>query len=166
MPKELFDAQLIIGASSTGLLIDTSRLKKGTILVDDSFPPLIDISSGISKMKKSKDVLLLGGGKLLLADNQVSQYNNEVPEKIIKPLVKFLGTDGMPGCRAEPLLINNNTDLPVTIGLVKDQTAKIFWEECTRLGIEATPLHLGGYVIPENLLSKLQEIYNTRMLNE
>ncbi|MCB0569468.1 MAG: amino acid adenylation domain-containing protein [Phaeodactylibacter sp.] len=158
IPDAFYDAGLIIGASSSGGVLNVERLRPGTILVDDSFPPAVGLSSAIARMQTKADVLLLGGGKLTLGGRQTSQLAPEIPENILLPILQSLGNDGMPGCRAEPLLLQKIPGLPPTIGLVEEDNATLYWDECAALGVEAVALHLGGFIVPETLTSSVGEI--------
>ena len=109
-------------------------------------------------MQTKADVLLLGGGKLTLGGRQTSQLAPEIPENILLPILQSLGNDGMPGCRAEPLLLQKIPGLPPTIGLVEEDNATLYWDECAALGVEAVALHLGGFIVPETLTSSVGEI--------
>lgn len=160
MPDELYNARLIIGASSSGQVLEVARFRPGTLFIDDSFPPAINIQSGIHRMQQDSDVLLLGGGKLKVCEQQQSQLAPEVPEKMVLPLLRSLGMEGMPGCRVEPLILQNAPDLPPTIGLVEEKIALQYWDKITALGIEAVEFHLAGYMVPENLVKKVSAIIN------
>ena len=151
IPDDFYAADLIIGASSSGQILEVERFRPGTILVDDSFPPAVNLPAAIKRMQTRADVLLLGGGKLKMCARQISQFAPEIPEHILMPVLQSLGNEGMPGCRAEPLLLQSTPGLPPTIGLVEEGNAALYWEACNTLGVEAVPLHLAGFNVPETL---------------
>lgn len=165
VPEDLYEADLIIGASSSGRVLEVERFRPGTMLVDDSFPPAVDLPSAINRMQTKADVLLLGGGKLQVGDRQTSQFAPEIPENILLPILRSLGNDGMPGCRAEPLLLQTIPGLPPTIGLVEASSASLYWDECTAGGIGAVPLHLAGFTVPETLTGRVGEIIEQNKRN-
>jgi|GEM_PF-1166916 len=156
MPDDLYDADLVIGASSTGQLLEVNRFRPGAVLVDDSFPPVIDVQAGIRRMQQQADVLLLGGGKLKVCDQQHHHLAPEVPESIMLSIIRNLGDEGMPGCRMEPLIMRNAPELPPTLGLAEPPIAWQYWEKINALCIDAVPLHLGGFTIPESIIKKVR----------
>ena len=164
-PERLYEADLIIGASSSGQVLEVERFRPGTILVDDSFPPAIDLLPAIRRMQTKADVLLLGGGKLKVGDWQTHQFAPEIPEHILRPILQSLGNDGMPGCRAEPLLLQQAPTLPPTIGLVEKHHASLYWDECSIRGIEAVPLHLAGFAVTPTLIKRVGEMIQQKKNN-
>ncbi|TNE68106.1 MAG: amino acid adenylation domain-containing protein [Bacteroidetes bacterium] len=165
MPDTLYDADLVIGASSSGQLLDVQRFKPGAVLVDDSFPPVLDIQSGIRRMQQAADVLLVGGGKLQIGDRQSRQLDPAVPENVLLSVIRNLGDDGMPGCRAEPLVLQTAPDLAPTIGLVNEETAWQYWQKINALGIDTVALHLAGFGIPDSLLENIRAILSKQNKN-
>lgn len=158
VPDDFYEADLIIGASSSGSVLDVARFRPGTILVDDSFPPAIHLLTAIHRMQTAGDVLLLGGGKLQVGIGQQQSFAPDLPEKILRPILQSLGSDGMPGCRAESILLHYLQNLPPTIGLVEKQHASQYWDACNTLEIKAVPLHLAGYTVPRHLPENVGEI--------
>ena len=50
-PELVYSADLIVGATSTPRALDISRLRAGTVLVDDSFPHCFDATAAIARMQ-------------------------------------------------------------------------------------------------------------------
>jgi hypothetical protein len=73
-----------------------------------------------------------------------------------RAILEFAG-EGLPGCRAESLLIASQGTLPPIRGLVDSKTARIYWNELIRLGIEAATLHLGSERIEERILDQFRD---------
>jgi hypothetical protein len=64
LPDAVYEADLWIGAAGAGDLLDIERLRPGTVVVDDSFPPLVAPARAWARMRARRDVLVLGGGVL------------------------------------------------------------------------------------------------------
>lgn len=163
IPETVYESDLIIGASSTGNILDVAKLRPGTILIDDSFPAIVPAAAAIRRMETAKDVLLLGGGKLDLGPKSRELLQNDIPESMLLELIRQFGDDGLPGCRAEPLLMHLDPSLPGTIGLVNSEHAILYWEKITGLGIGAVDFHLAGFAVPASLLEHVAGLLNIRI---
>ncbi|MFB7406870.1 amino acid adenylation domain-containing protein [Streptomyces sp. NPDC056202] len=65
LPAAVYEADLLVTAvSGGGALLDVSRLRPGTIVVDDSFPHCFDTTKALARMRDRRDVLIVGGGLL------------------------------------------------------------------------------------------------------
>ncbi|MFF2305411.1 amino acid adenylation domain-containing protein [Streptomyces sp. NPDC058128] len=65
LPAAVYEADLLVTAvSGGGTLLDVSRLRPGTIVVDDSFPHCFDTTKALARMRDRRDVLIVGGGLL------------------------------------------------------------------------------------------------------
>lgn len=65
LPSALYEAGLLVTAvSGGGTVLDVSRLRPGTIVVDDSFPHCFDTTKALARMREHRDVLIVGGGLL------------------------------------------------------------------------------------------------------
>ncbi|HEY3355993.1 MAG TPA: condensation domain-containing protein, partial [Polyangia bacterium] len=146
-PAALDDYDLIIGASSAGGLLDPERLRPGTLLVDDSFPPLCEEAAAVRRMTARQDVLIVGGGTLAIAAEQLD-LPLALPGEAAAAALRAFATRGMPGCRAESLLISREPSLPAALGLVDPDAAARYWRVLADLAIAPAPLHCGAFTIP------------------
>ncbi|MFF8510519.1 amino acid adenylation domain-containing protein [Streptomyces sp. NPDC015492] len=65
LPAAVYAADLLVTAVSGGrAVLDVSRLRPGTIVVDDSFPHCFDTAEALARMRERRDVLIVGGGLL------------------------------------------------------------------------------------------------------
>ena len=101
---KVYEGDMILGAVSSRNILNPYLLKKGAILVDDSFPPIISVRESIGRMKNKKDVLILSGGKMKL---DVFHWTSELwqfPQFLISVFLKQMGAQGLPGCWLEALV--------------------------------------------------------------
>ncbi len=140
LPDDVYDAHLIIGASSAGGLLEVSQLRPGALVADDSFPPLASHAEAWSRMDSAADVIVAGAGSL-----DVGESRREIASNVPLPAARLeaLLPLGMPGCRLESLLMSWNDDVPATLGLVDPAQAERVWRAVRSLGIDSAPLHLG-----------------------
>tara|TARA_B100000795_G_scaffold177263_1_gene133978 strand:- start:1804 stop:10641 length:8838 start_codon:yes stop_codon:yes gene_type:complete len=156
IPDEFYFADLIIGSSSQGEILEVDKLAPGTIIVDDSFPHIVNCPKAIKRMKVDKDVLIVGGGKIDMGYTERTLLETNLPKNLINFIVKKAGDQGLPGCRVESLMMSYNDSLPATIGLVTDESAEEYWNILSDLNIVAVDFHLQGFQIKENIINNIK----------
>ncbi len=147
-PQQVYGCDLIIGASSQGGLIDVNALRPGTVVIDDSFPPIVDPDAAAERMRVRGDVLVLSGGDLAL-EGAERQVHVQVPAGAALPPLS-----GIPGCRAEALILCAGDDLPAVQGLVALEQARAYHTKATALGLRAAPPHVGAHAVDLDALRK------------
>jgi amino acid adenylation domain-containing protein len=158
IPSQIFEADIIIGASSSSDIIDIEDLKAGCVILDDSFPHLVNVPMAVRRMRLKEDVLVIGAGKLSLGPSKRRILNKDLQIKEVEAVIKSFGDEGLPGCRLESLLISKYPELPKTIGLVSTNSADIFWDLIENLEIKAVDFHLESFKITSRQLKKIREI--------
>ena len=156
IPDDFYLTDLIIGASSQGEILDAEKISSGTIIVDDSFPHIVNSRKAIKRMKKKKDVLIIGGGKINIGDTERTLLETNLPKNLIKRIVKNFGDEGLPGCRVESLMMSYNDTLPSTIGLVTEESAEKYWSILSDLKVSAVDFHLQGFQVEENIINNVK----------
>ncbi|WP_199523672.1 non-ribosomal peptide synthetase [Micromonospora craterilacus] len=147
-----YSAEVIVAATSAATEpIEVDRLAPGTIVVDDSFPPALDTGRALARMRRDRDILVVGGGLL-----HVGQTRRDVPTELPPAPAAMSGAAlGLPGtiasCRLESLLWTAAPDLPLVHGLVDDSTAAAYAQALTGAGITAAPLHLLHHLVEPDL---------------
>src|SRR6185312_1093434 len=68
LPDGLFEATTILTAVSVPDVIDVARLRPGTIVVDDSYPPGFSLERGIERAEAHADLLFGNAGMVRLTD--------------------------------------------------------------------------------------------------
>ncbi|MEV6813078.1 amino acid adenylation domain-containing protein [Micromonospora sp. NPDC051296] len=147
-----YAAEVIVAATSAAIEpVEVDRLAPGTIVVDDSFPPALDTGRALARMRRDRDILVVGGGLL-----HVGPTRRDVPADLPPAPAALSGAAlGLPGaiasCRLESLLWTAAPDLPLVHGLVDDSTAAAYARALTGAGITAAPLHLLHHLIEPDL---------------
>jgi len=147
---ELGAVDLILGASSGGRTVVVQDLAAGTIVVDDSFPRAFDDAAARERMLQRRDVLLLSGGGLDAGPLVRSSPFPQAPA-----LRRRYGDRWLPGCHAEAILLAARPSLGPTVGPVTLQRALHTLDLIGEVGWGAPPLHLGSWLVPEDLLRSL-----------
>ena len=148
LPHDVYDSDLILGASSEGGLVDTDRLAPGSIVVDDSFPPIVDAAAAMRRMDREGDVIVISGGRLDVGACERT-LRVPLPPSIAEHIVQLFDAGGVPGCRAESVLLATGLELPVIHGLVRREEARRYWDESGKVGVKAPAPRLMGQPVPE-----------------
>lgn len=145
VPAAIYQAQVIVAATSSPEIIDVERLQAQTIVVDDSFPACLDTGAAIQRMQRAGDVLIVGGGQLACGPSQrtidLPIDNPELRQRIMAEVIP----DSAASCQLEALLWAANPSLPLTHGLVSADAALRYRQAAIQAGFSAAPLHLQGF---------------------
>ena len=154
---DLYSADFILGAVSSKFILDPYLLKKGAVLIDDSFPPILSVSKSIKRMKEKQDVLILSGGKLASDELKFSTYSSLLPNFFISFFIKQMGAGALPGCWLEALIEAQNL---FTNQTYEDENQKLLrvWQEKEKGNLKASGLHFSKYTIPPILEKKVYQI--------
>ena len=150
LPAQVYACDLVLAAVSGGgaRLLDVGMLRPGTVVVDDSFPPCLDIEAAHRRMAESADVLVVGGG---LLDCGPVQQRAAIDLDGLGDLDRALGLRlprAIASCQLESLLRAAHPDLPAVRGLVDLPLALAYHEALEAEGVEAAALHLGTRAVP------------------
>lgn len=151
-----YQADFIIGAVSSKFLLNPDLLQKGTVLIDDSFPPILSVSRSIERMKKKKDVLILSGGKLDIGGFHFESFFWKISSFIISYFTKQLGGGALPGCWLEALIEAQGVSSHPATG--DRQKLISLWPQKEQRGLKASHLHFFKYKIPPSLEEKIYQV--------
>ncbi|MEH1014376.1 amino acid adenylation domain-containing protein [Micromonospora sp. CPCC 206060] len=143
VPGAVYAADVVIGATSAANQpIDVDRLRPGTIVVDDSFPHALDPARALARMRRDRDVLVVGGGLLHLGRTGRTVPADLPPAVAAGHAAGFGLPDTIASCQLESLLRAATPTLPLVHGPVDLATATGYAQALTGAGITAAPLHL------------------------
>lgn len=162
VPAALYQAQVIVAATSSPDIIEVERLQARTIVVDDSFPACLDTSAAIQRMQRAGDVLIVGGGQLACGPSQrtidLPIDNPILRQRIMAEVIP----DSAASCQLEALLWAANPSLPLTHGLVSADAALRYRQAAIQAGFSAAPLHLQGFQPDLKLLAEWHDKQRNR----
>ncbi|MFJ2055987.1 amino acid adenylation domain-containing protein [Streptomyces sp. NPDC087908] len=167
LPSSVYEADLLVTAVSGGrAILDVSRLRPGTIVVDDSFPHCFDTAEALRRMRERRDVLVVGGGLLSVGGSgsggaEGPDWADDGPEEAVvrrtapglpaAVAAGYAARSWLPGtiasCRLESLLHAADPELPLVHGLVDARLARAYWRGMAAAGVTAGPLHLLGHAV-------------------
>ena len=120
--EQIYTTDMFLGASSAPHVLNSQKLSPGSILIDDSFPPVISVKESIQRMKSTEDILTLGGGKLVLPATKFKSLSWKIPNLFLSGLLGQLGREGVPGCWLEALVFAHYNE-EVTRGPISPKKA-------------------------------------------
>lgn len=157
VPAEVYTADLIVGAASQANILAVDRLRPGSVVVDDSFPHCFDRPAAVARMRREKDVLLVGGGLLDCGPVERQLHLPPGAPAGAERVIGYWPAAGSPGCQLESLLRAYRPDLPLTYGLVTVENARAYWQAVEAVGWRPARLHLGNF-LPGDLPFAVQHV--------
>ncbi|MBO1049480.1 MAG: amino acid adenylation domain-containing protein [Dolichospermum sp. DEX182a] len=164
LPREIYEATLIVGATNAAEILDINRLKPGTMIVDDSVPHCFKTNIAIQRFQEQQDILFTEGG-IIRSDHPIYEttyFPHEIEKtamnspQVAAALEIFFQHNpyNITGCIFSSLLSSCFEELKPTLGSVDVNTSLQHYEVLTKLGFEAADLHCEDYVLPKESIQK------------
>ena len=154
---DVYKADLILGAVSSKSILSPYLLKKGAILVDDSFPPILSVKHSLDRMKKQKDVLILTAGKIDIGGFEFESHLN-FSNWLLSFFIRQFKNYGLPGCWMEGLMSVEHPELFKKQQLNELQILSEIWNQKEELRLKAAPFHFINYKIPSFTERKVYQL--------
>ncbi|AJK48196.1 amino acid adenylation domain-containing protein [Burkholderia plantarii] len=161
---QAYEATLIVGATNAPDVVEVSRLRPGTLIVDDSDPHCFNPEQAIARLEAHGDILFSEGGAL--AAPAPFEHLAYIPTEFAQqlPVDTTPGTERrITGCVLSSLL-SAARGYPSTRGDVKLADALAHYRGLCDDGFDAAPLHCGHYVIAQERVDAFAANYSTRAL--
>ena len=165
LPDEVYQAGLVIAATSVPEVIDVGRLNPGSVLVDYSFPPSFNVAEAARRATERGDILFTTGGQLRL--------DQQVEETVYLPaasadLIDQLGSEGlrliggrdgreMTGCVLASIFTGMDPEVRVTLGGLSGEDALAHYRFINSLEIGSASLQMEGFFLPDDVIRRFRE---------
>jgi len=166
-PSDFYSATLMVGATNVPDILNITKLKPGTLIVDDSAPHCFKSESAIKRFKEHQDILFTEGG--VLKSPQPLHTVIYLPYHIEKGLKSKLNEDllkGNPseiaGCIFSSLLSSLDENLKPTVGLVQLSESVEHYKTLISKGFQAADLHCENYVLSEEVIKHFRERFSRK----
>jgi non-ribosomal peptide synthetase component F/predicted amino acid dehydrogenase len=156
VPDPVYEASVIVEATSVPGVVDVDRLLPGTILVDDSFPASFDTARAVARMRDRADVLIVGGDTLRIGPTARVVYVPAVGAAFRDRIAARLPQDEIAGCQLESLLRAVDPTLPITRGLVTLDGARAYLTAVEKAGFRPGAWQIGETRIDPSLAVSLR----------
>ena len=158
VPREIYDATLIIGATNVPDILDITKVKSGTMIVDDSAPHCFTPELAARRFQEQQDILFTEGGVLQSPEpiKDLTYLPQDIekilhPSQIMKLILKSHPSD-ITGCVFSSLLSACFEELKPTIGFVNGDTSFQHYEILENLGFQAADLHCRDYGLSKEFI--------------
>lgn len=128
--NEIYQSKLIIGATNVPGILNTQKLKSGTIILDDTAPHIFDFNEVIDRFRKTTDILAIQGGKLMLPKEIKFTHNPAIKTLFSderNKKIQSLNKNEIMGCTLGSILPQVSNLTPATIGKVQTSTAESYY---------------------------------------
>lgn len=160
-PDDVYAATTLVGATNVPNVVDVSRLRPGTLIVDDSDPHCFDVASAIDRLTTHGDILFTEGGALR-APTEI-QHRIYVP-KALEWALQYPADDDnahhITGCILSGLL-SAKFDYPTTLGMVEPLHAVTHYQALVERGYQAANLHCGAWRVPADAISAFRRQFGS-----
>lgn len=164
LPDELYEATTVLTAVSVPDVIDVGRLRPGTVLVDDSYPPGFSVERAAERAEAAADLLFSNAGMARLpdpiretvflppgAEEAVARFGDAAfrgqlardPRELTTCILSALLTDRVEGFRA-------------TVGLAALDDLRAHHAGLRRLGVTAARPQCGPYFVPDDVVARFR----------
>lgn len=168
LPDGLFEATTILTAVSVPDVIDVARLRPGTIVVDDSYPPGFQLERAIERAASAGDLFFSNAGMARLPD--------PIRETVFlppgaEPIVARFGDDAfrrelardpreLTACILSSLLTLRFDEFQPTVGLADLIDLRSHYNGLVRLGITAARPQCGTHFVPDEVLNRFRDKFS------
>ena len=152
---ELYNSTFVIGTINDSNIIDISKVKPGTLIIDCSPPHCFNISQAISRLKDKKDILFTDGSQLsqpsphnctlFIPDNVENLLTEEQKNTILNTDPTIIQSNAISGLLAPQFEMFSSANEEFNFEVVLKN-----YEKLKELGFNAAKLSCENYVIHED----------------
>ncbi len=155
LPDEVYEATLIIGATNVPNILDISKIKPGTLIIDDSGPHCFNKEDAIKRLHEKNDILFTEGG--VLEANKVINKRIYLPPEIRDNVLssysqQFASDKDITGCILSSLLSSKYDTLQPVLGISKLSECIRNYKLLNELQYSGAMPHCDNYILPIDLI--------------
>jgi hypothetical protein len=170
LPDGLYEATTILTAVSVPEVIDVARLRPGTILIDDSYPPAFSLERAAERTEADADLFFGNAGMVRLPE--------PIRETVFLPpgagpfVARFgdaafrreLARDPreLTACILSALLTDRHEGFGATVGFTELADLQGHARGLIRLGIAAARPQCGTYFLPDEVVTRFRDRFSAR----
>ena len=162
LPKSVYKASLIIGATNVADILDIDKLNPGTLIVDDSGPHCFDKLKAIKRLNSDTDILFTEGGILETPETLNKKIYLPIGSKdsILSSYNKhFTSENEITGCIFSSLLTTKYNQVSPILGTTSLKECIINYKVLKKLKYIGASPHCDSYIIDEKLIEKFNVMY-------
>ncbi len=156
--EEVYEASVVLSATSAANLVDVDRLRAGTLVVDDSAPHCFDPRRAIRRFQEKRDVLFTEAGAIRshrpVGEIRELTFATGWDHKVRAALKLLHPTDDtLMGCVFSSILSSRFADAPCLVGTPSLRDLDLHYLKLRELHFEAARLYVEDYVLDEDLVA-------------
>jgi acyl carrier protein len=166
VPAEFYESTVMLGATNVADVLDVSRLRPGTVIVDDSGPHCFSVPEAVQRLGEAGDILFTEGG-VLRSPHPVERvrYLPRAAERTASAsyLESIARHDPrrITGCVLAGLLCARFPDLGPTVGQADDSSCAKHYERLRQLGFTAAEPHCAEHVLAPEAIQGFRQRFGT-----
>ncbi len=163
LPRDFYDARLIVGATNAADVLDVDMLRPGTVIVDDSAPHCFSTARAIARLEAAGDILFTEGG-LLRAPVPIQRTlhwpksRDDMLGEAGRALERRRDLHEIMGCIFSSIL-PGKFGLQPTLGLVNEQDAVAHYTLLEQLGFTAPGLQCDEFRISAEAQARFRNVF-------
>ncbi len=166
VPKQVYNASLIIGATNVPNIIDINKLTPGTLIVDDSGPHCFKKEDAIERLSIEKDILFTEGG--ILESKLPIIKKMYLPSKIKDTILSsyyehFMSKKEITGCILSGLLTSKYKEINPILGTTELKECIMNYNVLKTLHYKGALPHCDNYIIPRKYITEFKSKYSKKM---
>jgi acyl-CoA synthetase (AMP-forming)/AMP-acid ligase II len=166
-PPEVYEATVLLSATSATNLIDVERLRPGTLVVDDSAPHCFDPRRAIRRFQERRDVLFTEAGAIRshrpIREIRELSFATGWDHKVRAALQLLHPSEGtLMGCVFSSILSSRFEDAPCLVGTPTPRDLDLHYRKLRELRFEAARLYLEDHVLDEDLVGMFRARFGRR----
>jgi hypothetical protein len=162
VPREIYDAGLVVGATNVPDVLDIDQVNPGTLIVDDSAPHCFDPDKAKQRLEARGDILFTAGGVIRLPEpfQRTLYLPQRVKDQMPPAVFESMAQDNpfhIGGCVLSALLTARYESLKPTLGIVDDNSCAQHYQLLQQLGFQAAAPQCRGYTLPEESVRRFRK---------
>ena len=162
VPDEVYAADTILAASSVADVLDVDRLRPGTIIVDDSYPPAFPLAPAIRRIEARADILFTNAGMLRLAEPVRQTF---VLSAAAEAALRAFGADEfreqvardayeLTACVLSSALTGRYAGFGATLGIASCADLISHYRELDAINVTSARLQCENYFVPDAVVAR------------
>jgi hypothetical protein len=165
LPNGLYEATTILTAVSMPEVLDVTRLRPGTIVADDSYPPAFSLERAVDRAETDADLLFGNVGMVRLpepiretvflppgAGPFVAQFGDAAFRREL-----LRDPHELTACILSALLTDRHEGFNATVGLAELADLQSHARGLARLGVTAARPQCGAYFLPDEVVNRFRD---------
>mmetsp|Transcript_10377 Transcript_10377/g.24034 ORF Transcript_10377/g.24034 Transcript_10377/m.24034 type:complete len:1012 (+) Transcript_10377:2252-5287(+) len=152
VPEQFYDASFIIGATNVPNVLKVSKIRPGSVIIDDSGPLCFNEEEALERVHRTNDFLFKEAGSIFLPECMCMTFDKWA-KSLIEP---FVHKRKIGGCVFSSIIPSLNTELPSFVGPASVEICKKNYSYMKELGIKGSDMSTFHNTIDTEIIRKFK----------